>query len=229
MESAIVRPRLTAHTRSGERPVPVHYAGAVLATRPSLRRALVVPVLLSLGLLLVACEKPDASDTTSPSAIALLGTSRGSVTIAPADRPAPTAVTPPQGWAFELGNARFAELENGTPSLIVVLNLKAQGGTAMELWLSANSTPVVRWVGGESGSYDGTVCFQLRLRDSKTGQALALPPADYALTVAFRDHAGQVVTARQATVTSFPPKQQGPPPSADTTVFRDLLSCPRGS
>jgi hypothetical protein len=152
--------------------------------------------------------------------------SRGVVAYDPPDQPpAPQDVA--SGWEVELGNARFTELENGTPALIVVLQLKARDGAGMELWLESPAGVVARWTGGSSRVLEGTVCFQLRLVDK--GEALQLPKGDYFLTLVFRDPAHGPMAVRREKVTSFAPKLSGTPPAGDSAVFRDLLGCPRGS
>ncbi|MCC6381425.1 MAG: hypothetical protein IT304_02905 [Dehalococcoidia bacterium] len=186
---------------------------------------------LVLALLLTGCEKPDASNTTSPSAAALLGTTTGNVVFDPPER-VPEPVAPPAGWEFELGNARWDDLENGTPALFVVLQLAAKPGTGMEIWLSdAAGRPVVRWSGGSTRAYSGVVCFQMKTRIKEEGrdEGLQLAPGTYNLTIAFREVETGVVTAERAQVRSNTPAPAASTPAAGSPVFRDLLSCPRGS
>lgn len=180
---------------------------------------------------LAACEKPDASDTTSPSAKALLGTTTGNVVFDPPEA-LPEQVAPPAGWEFELGNARFDALENGTPALFVVLQLAAKAGKGIEIWLSdAAGRPVVRWSGGSTRAYSGVVCFQLKTRVKEDGrdEGLQLAPGTYNLTVVFRDVETGVVTAQRAQVRSNTPAAAASAPAPGSPIFRDLLSCPRGS
>ncbi len=173
----------------------------------------------------VACETPDASNTTSPSARALLGLTTGNVTYSPADMP-PAPKDAPAGWRLDLGNARFTALENGTPALIVIMQLQARPGAGMELWLFSDSTPVAEWFGGTTNEYDGTVCFQMRLVNGS--EALPLDNGPYYFTVAFRDPDG-VIFAKKVEVTHYPPLKKPATPVAGSPVFRDLLGCPRGS
>lgn len=190
-------------------------------------RPLFAAVLLVVAGAATACEKPDASNVTSPSALALLGTTSGTATYAVTDPP-PTAEEPPPGWQMELGNARFTELEDGTPALMVVSQLKAKAGATMELrLLAATGGTVARWAGGVTRTYDGTVCFQLRLATGTEALPL-LEGSKYTFEVVFRDSAG-VIFARIADVTHFAPARALPGPTDGSPVFRDLLGCPRGS
>lgn len=176
--------------------------------------------------LFAACEKPDASNVTSPSALALLGTTSGTVAYAPADAP-PPPLAAPEGWQFTLENVRFSTLENGQPSLQVISQLQSRAGPAMELWMAGPSGTIFRWTGGTAHGYDGVVCFQLRLADADA--ALPLPDATgYTFTIAFRDGAsGQVVAAQSITVAGRPSQPERPAPSPGSPVVRDLLGCPR--
>lgn len=175
--------------------------------------------------LAVACETPDASNTTSPSARALLGLTTGNVSYSPIDMP-PAQKDAPSGWQIDLGNARFTELENGTPALMVVMQLQAQAGAGMELWLSSDSSAVAEWFGGTTNFYDGTVCFQMRLVNGS--EALTLDNGPYYFTLVFRDPDG-ILLAKKVEVTHFPPLKKPATPSPGSSVFRDLLGCPRGS
>jgi hypothetical protein len=176
--------------------------------------------------LLLACEKPDASHLTSPSAVALAGTATGAVAYGLPDPP-PTAVPPPEGWRFDLGNARFSRLENGAASIQVVDLLHVRPGAAFEVWLGTTAGTVARWSGGLTHPYDGTLCFQVRLQDGS--EALVLDPAaDYTLTLAFRDPGSSaLIAAHPIRVAGFPPRLRGAPPAQSSAVFRDLLGCPR--
>lgn len=176
---------------------------------------------------LAACEKPDASDVTSPSAIALLGTSIGNVSYAPPESPPPPTLSKPAGWSFDVGNARFSTLENGTPSIQFVTEVQAKPGPGLEIWLSSPTGTVLRWSGGSSHGYDGVVCFQLRLKDK--GEALNLDPEQrYTVTLAFRDLGdNSVVVAQDFPVAGQAPRLSGAPPAQGSAVARDLLGCPR--
>ncbi len=190
-------------------------------------RPLLAALLACTAIILAACEKPDASHTTSPSAIVLLGTAKGSANFAPEGHP-PQANVQPEGWRFDIGNVRFSKLETGEASLQVVMDMKAQPGPALELWFERDGVPLVQWQGGRAHSYDGVVCFQLQLEQESSGEALALEPGAYALTLVFRDSdSAQTVAARRIEVVGALPGLAGDPPGPGSKVFRDLLSCPR--
>ncbi|OAI38881.1 hypothetical protein AYO38_08650 [bacterium SCGC AG-212-C10] len=181
--------------------------------------------LLAIAALLVACEKPDASDTTSPSALALLGTTYGNVVY---DPPEPLPVIPQnvRGWDFDAGNVRFSHLENGVRSLQVVTELKSQRGPGFEVWMEHDGKAVARWSGGSAKPYTGAVCLQLRLEDK--GESLQLTPGEYSLALVFRDPAtGEIVAGQRIHIAGETPKVSGAAPAADSRIFRDLLSCPR--
>jgi hypothetical protein len=185
----------------------------------------VVGLTITLVPLLVACEKPDASDVTSPSAKALAGTTIGNVAYRP-DAAAPPELDGPDGWDLRFENARFAELENGDESIQVVLQVESEPGPVLEIWLEDSEGTALRWSGGSAGDYDGVVCFQLRLEAD--GEALQLADGPYAMTIAFREvDAPQPVTARTMPVTGTPPGLDGAAPGQNSPVARDLLGCPR--
>lgn len=177
-------------------------------------------------MLLVACEKPDASFTTSPSLRALIGTTTGNVAFRPPETP-PAPVASPAGWQWELGLALFSQLENGQPSLRVVMQMGSRPGAGMELWLTDAEGVVARWSAGSTAVYGGVVCFQLLLQ--KGAEAVPLGTGKHELTVAFREPEGRVVTAQTVEVKSFTPKLAGGIPGQASEVFREGLSCPRGS
>lgn len=179
-----------------------------------------------LALALVACEKPDASFTTSPSARILAGTTTGNVGYGPPEA-APAPVTDPAGWRLTFDLAVFQDLENGTEAVRVVFEVKSQPGTGMELWLANEAGTVARWSGGSSDTYNGVVCFQMALETES--EAMTLPPGKYTATVVFRDVETGVVAAKSIKVTGNVPKLDGAAPAAGSAVFRDLLGCPRGS
>lgn len=177
------------------------------------------------ALVLAACEKPDASDVTSPSARALLGTTTGNVIYSVNELP-PAGPIAPADWRFDVGNARFSKLENGTPSIQVVDEIEAFPGYGFEVWLDDGQATVARWSGGSSKRYTGTLCFQLRLADG--GDMLSLPPGGYTITFVFRDPGtGEVIAAHPMRVAGSPPSFRGQEPAGDSRVFRDLLGCPR--
>jgi hypothetical protein len=180
-----------------------------------------------LGLLplLVACEKPDASHVTSPSANALAGTTVGNVAYRPDESP-PPEVDGPEGWDLRFENARFAELENGDESIQVVLQVESESGPVLEIWLEDAGGTAFRWSGGSAGDYDGVVCFQLRLEAE--GEALQLAGGPYEMTIGFREvDAPQPVAAQALAVTGTPPRLEGAAPAQNSPVVRDLLGCPR--
>jgi len=183
-------------------------------------------VLVALAaLVLAACEKPDASDVTSPSARALVGTTTGNVIYGIPDLP-PAELLAPADWRFDVGNARFSKLENGTPSIQVVDEMQAFPGYGFEVWLDDEQATIARWSGGSSKRYTGAVCFQLRLQDG--AGMLSLPPADYTITLVFRDPGtGEVVAVHPIPVAGNPPSFHGEEPNEDSRVFEDLLGCPR--
>lgn len=191
-------------------------------------RTLVAVVALLVALALVGCETKDKSAATSPSALSLLGTTTGTVLYSPDEAP-PAAVNGPAGWEFELGNARYQSLDNGTPAIIVTMQLDTIPGPAMEVWLSNGEETVARWSGGIAHKYNGIICWQQSLAGS--GEALAMVPGrEYTLTVAFRDVASNdIVVSRKAPIRGTVPTLTGEPPQVGSEVFQRLLGCPRGS
>ena len=183
-------------------------------------------LLVIMALLLAACEKPDASFTTSPSLRALVGTTTGNVAFNPPETP-PTPSAAPAGWDWELGLARFSKLENEQPSLEVVMQVTSRPGAGMELWLTNAQGVVARWSAGSTSVYSGVVCFQLML--NKAAEAVPLGTGKLSLTVAFREPEGNVVTAKTVEVKSLTPRLTGAVPAQASDVFREALSCPRGS
>ena len=146
----------------------------------------VLPMVLLGAMLVSACEKPDASYLTSPSADLLIGTTTGNVAFLPPET-APDPVTSPAGWDERLELALFGELEDGTDALRIVLTMKSQAGKGFEVWLSDAQGTVARWSGGSSKPYNGVVCFQMpmtaKVNDKATGvthaEAMNLPPGLY--------------------------------------------------
>jgi len=181
--------------------------------------------LVLLALVLGACEKPDASDVTSPSAKALIGTTTGNVAYRPPDVP-PDVVPNPEGWDVRLENARFSELENGDEAIQVVMQVQSERGPGFEVWLTDAEGTALRWTAGSAQEYDGVVCFQLRLESEN--EALDLVDGPYEMTVAFRDPAmDEPVVAQSIRVAGTPPQLEGEPPGGASEVARDLLGCPR--
>ena len=198
---------------------------AATSRRAALRFSFVV-LLAFFALATVACEKPDASNTTSPSARALLGTTTGDVSFDPSDAPV-APKEPPTGWEFELGNARYQKLEDETPALEITLSLKSQANASMEAWLTGDAGTIARWKGGKSYTSNGTVCWFFRLKSGN--EALPLGEGRQHFTIAFLGADGAVITSRTVEVKEFTPKFTGTPPGPSSPVFRDLLGCPRGS
>jgi len=186
---------------------------------------LLVGVVVLLLVAASACEKPDASDVTSPSALSLLGTTRGAATYG-VTGPLPPLQADAEGWVLDLGNARFATLENGQASIQVVTQIQALNGAAMELWVHSGEESVLHWVGGETERYNGVVCFQLRLEDGD--ESLQLADTQYWLTMAFRDTAtGEYVVVQEERVAGTLPRTDGALPGPGSRVGSELLGCPR--
>lgn len=182
-------------------------------------------LLVALAPLSASCQKPDASNTTSPSILALVGVSEGNITYADAGSPPPDTPAP-AGWQFDLGNVRFSKLENEQRSLQIVTTVQAKPGPALELWMTGPGGNIFRWSGGSTRNYDGVVCFQVRLENET--ESLPLGPGAYAFTMAFRDPAdGEVVVAKTVTIAGFAPASRKPAPATGSSVARDLLGCPR--
>ncbi len=192
--------------------------------RHSLR---VLPLILLLPLLLVACEGKDKSYATSPSLRALIGTTSGNVAFN-APEAAPEPVDPPDNWQVEFALATFSELENEQRSIQVVAQVKTRPGTGFELWLTDESgATVARWSAGSTTTYVGTVCFQLEL--ARDGEAVPLGSGQHTATMVFREPVDGVIAARIMPVTSRPPSLEGTIPGPASPVFRDALACPKGS
>lgn len=192
---------------------------------PSAARTLGAFLAVLVSVLFAACAKPDASAVTSPSGLALIGTTTGNASYEPEGEP-PAPVPSPKGWEFELGNVRFSKLEDGAPALQIVTQVQSQAGTVMEFWISGSDGPLLRWSGGSTRRYNGVFCFQLRLQQD--GQALALHGAPYSFTMLFRDPAtGQPVVSETINIAGFQPKYEGAAPTPGSRVARDLLGCPR--
>ena len=184
-------------------------------------------VLAACALLLGACEKPDASFQTSPSAEALIGTATGNVAFAPPEQP-PGTVASPAGWDHRFEAIFFDELEDGSPSIRVVLQEQTKRGAGFELWLATREGTLVRWTGGSTDIYSGTVCFQLKLKDGD--EALVLPSGvPITATIAYRDVERGVIASQSLPVRGTVPKLSGSAPGPESKVFKSLLGCPRGS
>lgn len=191
----------------------------------ALLRAAKRPALAALAaLVLFACEKPDASHVTSPSALSLLGVAEGDVRLAAI--PTPPGPRDAPGWEFDLGNARFSTLENGTPSIQVVTRIRAQPGATMEMWIVGAEGPRYFWRGGSTRMYDGTFCFQLALVND-AGEALQLRDGEeYRLVIGFVDPVtGAPLVVKSVRIAGRPPVLDEYP--AARSVGEQLLGCPR--
>lgn len=189
-------------------------------------RAALILAALVVAVAMTACEKPDASFTTSPSMRTLIGATTGNVAFNAAERP-PEVKAPPSNWEWELALARFTKLENEAPALMIALQMQSRPGAGMEVWLTDSGRTVARWSAGSTAVYRGVVCFQLLLAEGS--EAVPLGPGAHELTVAFRHPESGVVTAKRTPVTNRTPALAGGIPAIGSAVFRDALSCPRGS
>lgn len=187
-------------------------------------RGLFVVVAL-FGLVLAACEKPDASYVTSPSIKALIGTTTGNVAFNPPES-APDPVAEPPRWDVNFDLARFGKLENETPALELLMQVETRPGYGMEIWVTTEGRTVARWSAGSTNSYNGTVCFQLELE--RDGEAVPLGTGKHQATLVFRDPEGPVLTAKRLEITNFTPNLDGALPGPASEVFRDTWACRRG-
>ncbi len=186
-----------------------------------------LPLLLILPIVFAACEGKDRSYSTSPSLRALIGTTVGNVAFEPEEQ-APEPVAPPEDWQVEFNLARFSELENEQPSIMIVAQVETRPGTGFELWLTNEAgETVARWSGGSTTTYVGTMCFQLELE--REGEAVPLADGVHTATIVFREPVDGVVVARELQVTNQTPELAGTTPVAGSPVFRDALACPKGS
>lgn len=179
-----------------------------------------------LALVVAGCESPDASDVTSPSGRALLGTTSGTATYE-SDSTPPQPIEDAEGWEFFLGNARYETLENEQASLQVVTRTTSQAGATMEVWVWRDGQTALHWQSGTTTRYDGVFCFQFRLEDD--GESLQLEPREqYYLTMAFRDEeSGDYVAVQEIRVAGVVPELGGEAPGEDSRVGSELLGCPR--
>jgi len=188
-------------------------------------RVFFLAAVLCFGVLLAGCEKPDRSYVTSPTLKTLIGTTTGNTAFNPPESP-PPAKDPPQGWEVNFGLARWAELENGSPSLEIIGQVATKPGAGFELWIETEGRTVARWSAGSTANYVGTVCFQLELE--KDGEAVPLGTGKHTATMVFRDPEGEVVAARKIDVTNTVPKLEGAVPGPASDVMREALACRRG-
>jgi len=202
---------------------------------PSPFRARLRLAAIALGLLLLpaflmsACEGKDVSFATSPSVLAMVGTTAGNTEFDTANTP-PPVTTPSHGWQEGLGQASWTKLENGVPAIMVVLSMQSRPGAGMEIWLTRDgATPatVAHWFGGASAVYEGTVCFQITTQQD--GAALPIEPnSQYSLTVDFLDPTNGVVASQTRPVAGNNPKLSGHAPGPDDIVFSNIYACPKG-
>ncbi|MEO9255502.1 MAG: hypothetical protein ABI305_08185 [Tepidiformaceae bacterium] len=160
----------------------------------------------------------------------LLGTTAGNVVFNPSESP-PPAKSAPDGWSLDLGLPSWSSLDNGNPSLQIVMQVRALPGAALELWLRSDDTgkTVARWTGGATSAYQGAICFQLGLADKTTGTAAPIPDGKYHLTMAFRDPNTGVVVSEDSEVAGTTPKLEGKVPTAGSDVFWTALACRQGN
>lgn len=190
-----------------------------------MRASLAIALIAVLALSLSGCERPDRSYSTSPPMKTLLGSTTGNTAFNPPEA-APGPIEPPADWLLEFGLARWTELENDSPALEIVMQVRTQPGAGMELWLTHDGKTVARWSGGSTAKLTGTVCFQLELQ--RHGEAVPLRTGAHQVTIAFRDPGGGVIGARVLEVTNTLPRLDGSVPSRDSEVFREALACRRG-
>lgn len=182
-------------------------------------------LLCLLALAFAACEKPDASYTTSPTIKTMLGTTTGNTAFNAPESP-PPAQDPVKPWDVDFGLARWTELENGSPALEIVMQVETRPGAGMELWIENEGHTVARWSGGSTAILVGTVCFQLELQGE--GEAVPLGTGVHTATLVFRDPGSGVVAARKLDITHNVPKLEGSVPSQGSEVMREALACRRG-
>lgn len=188
-------------------------------------RWLSIAVLLGVAAVVSACEKPDASYVTSPSALALLGTTEGEVRTASIPPP-PRLTSEAPGWDFDLGNARFSKLENDVPSIQVVTQVISQPGAQMQMWLFSGGAPVFYWEGGTTRGYNGVVCFQLALASGS--QTIPLGSEEHSLRIAFVDRkTGVPLVAKEVRIAGFVPELSRTFPEGAEPPGVKLLGCPR--
>lgn len=194
------------------------------------RWAGVVVVMLSLcAVLLAGCESSDASLSTSPSVLAMIGTTAGNTEFDTANVP-PPVTAPAKGWQEGLGQASWTKLQNGFPAIMVVISMESRPGAGMEIWLTKDGdkpSTVAHWFGGASAVYEGTVCFQVTTQEH--GAALNVDPnAHYSLTIDFLDPTTGVIASQTRAVAGNTPTLQGHAPGPEDIVFSNTYACPKG-
>lgn len=192
-------------------------------------RAFVVLTLISVAaLVLVACDKPDASDVTSPSARSLLGTTAATSVAFEVDEQPPPATADPEGWDFFLGNVRYGKLENQQAAIQVVTRIESREGAVVDFWVWREGHTALKWTGGESTPYNGVMCFMLRLEDA--GESVHLGPGQeqYYFTMGFRDPvSNEYLVVKSINIAGTVPQLEGDTPGPDSRVGNTLLGCPR--
>jgi hypothetical protein len=189
------------------------------------RRVFILGLLGLLTLTLAACEKPDASYVTSPSMKTLIGTTVGNTAFNIPDTP-PAAKDPPPGWQVDFDLIRWADLENGSPALQVIMQVKTQPGMGFELWVVDEGKTLARWNAGSTATFVGTACFQLELQ--RNGEAMPLGTGQHTGVLVFRNPDGEVVASRWLKITNNLPNLKGTAPSLGSEVIREAWACPRG-
>lgn len=204
-----------------------------LTSSPRRTRWRLAPVaavlLLAPALLFSACEGKDVSFATSPSVLAMVGTTAGNTEFATTNTP-PPVTQPAHGWQEGLGQASWTKLENGTPAIMVVLSMQSRPGAGMEIWLTkdgARPATIAHWFGGASAVYEGTVCFQITTQQD--GAALPIDlNSKYSLTIDFLDPTNGVVASQTRPVAGNNPTLSGHAPGPDDIVFSNTYACPKG-
>lgn len=186
-------------------------------------------LVIAAPLLLSACESKDVSFATSPSVLAMIGTAVGNTDWNPVDKP-PATQKPASGWSENFGQASWTKLENGTPAIMVVIDMQAKPGAGMEMWLTKDSNPpktIVHWFGGSTAVFQGTLCYQVTTQEK--GAAVPIDPnASYSLTVDFLDANAGVVASQTRQVAGNTPHLTGHAPGPNDIVFATAYACPKG-
>jgi hypothetical protein len=192
------------------------------------RAFVVLPLIAVVGLVLAACEKPDASDVTSPSARSLLGTTAATSVVFDVDEQPPAATDDPEGWDFFLGNVRYGKLENQQPAIQVVTRIQSQEGAVMDFWIWREGHTALKWSGGESIDYNGVMCFMLRLEEEGESVHLGSGQEQYYFTMGFRDaNTGEYAVVKTIEIAGTVPQLDGETPGPESRVADTLLGCPR--
>ncbi len=187
-----------------------------------------LPLIAVTALFLAACDKPDASDVTSPSARSMLGTTAATSVAFEVEEEPPAATTDPEGWDFFLGNVRYGKLENQQAAIQVVTRIESEAGAVVDFWVWREGHTALKWTGGESTPYNGVMCFMLRLEDA--GESVQLGPGQeqYYFTMGFRDPASnEYLVVKSINIAGTVPQLDGETPGPGSRVADTLLGCPR--